>query len=98
MSRDIASITTMEELRSVIDGIDRELVALLARRVSCIEQAAVIKERLGLPADIPSRVQEVLDKVTEEAGRIGLDPALAEQVWRMLIEWSIALEEKRMKS
>lgn len=83
----------MAELRVVIDGIDDELVALLAARQACIDRAVLIKSDAGLPAHIPERVREVLDRVRARADAAGLDPDLAVLIWRSLIDWSILREE-----
>jgi isochorismate pyruvate lyase len=87
---------TMDELRAGIDALDARLVALLAERVRHIDRAAELKAVNGLPANIPARVEEVVAKVKAQAALHGLDPALAEQVWRGLIAWSIAREEQRL--
>lgn len=84
---------TMEELRQGIDEIDQELVTLLAERVRFIDRASEIKAEIGLPARIGDRVEEVVGNVRRAADVQGLPPDLAEQVWRGLIEWSIAREE-----
>lgn len=48
----------------------------------------------GLPARIPSRVEDVVQKVRANSREAGMDPDLAEQLWRILIDWSIAREER----
>ncbi|PID36641.1 MAG: chorismate mutase [Rhodobacterales bacterium] len=83
----------MAELRVEIDALDRELVALLARRAGYIDRAAELKPGEALPARIPARVEDVVSKVRAAAQAAGLDPDLAERLWRQLIEWSIAREE-----
>jgi isochorismate pyruvate lyase len=83
----------MTELREQIDLLDAELVALMAKRAALIDRAAEIKLAEGLPARIETRVAEVIANVRAHAARDGLDPDLAEKVWRMLIEWSIRREE-----
>ena len=85
---------TMADLRAEIDRIDGRLVALLAERAGYIDRAAEIKPALGLPARIDDRVEEVVDKVRIRAMAEGLDPDLAEALWRRLIDWSIAREER----
>ena len=90
---DLDTIATMTALRDRIDALDRDLVALLARRAAMIDRAAVLKPGEGLPARIAARVEDVVAKVRAEAAGRGLDPDLAERLWRMLIEWSIAREE-----
>lgn len=90
---DLDAIATMTALRQQIDALDRDLVALLARRAAMIDRAAVLKPGEGLPARIASRVEDVVAKVRAEATSQGLDPDLVERIWRMLIDWSIAREE-----
>lgn len=91
--KSLADITTMEELRARIDQLDTELVALLARRMQMIDRAAALKTGLRLPARIDARVEEVVANVRTRAEAEGFDAALAEQLWRQLIDWSINREE-----
>ncbi|OSP56529.1 chorismate mutase [Pseudoruegeria sp. SK021] len=85
---------SMTELRQLIDQIDADLVAGLARRQACIDRAIQLKPAEALPARIPNRVEEVVAKVRANADRSGLDADLAEQIWRDLIEWSITREDQ----
>ncbi len=93
MIRTPAQGASMAELREQIDLIDAELVALLARRAAFIDRAAELKLSNGLPARIEERIAQVIGNVRERAMAAGLDPELAEQVWRLVIEWSIRQEE-----
>ncbi|SPH24858.1 T-protein [Defluviimonas aquaemixtae] len=88
-----ADCATMTDVRAEIDRIDRALVALLAERSGYIDRAAELKPALGLPARIDARVEEVFTKIRAAARLEGLDPALAEMLWRRIIDWSIAREE-----
>ncbi|WP_105515201.1 chorismate mutase [Defluviimonas denitrificans] len=85
--------STMAELRAEIDRIDAGLVDLIAERITYIDRAAELKPALGLPARIDDRVEEVVAKVRASAVARGVDPDLAEALWRRLIDWSIAREE-----
>ena len=82
---------TMAELRDAIDALDRELVRLLAVRQAYIERAAVLKKDRGTVRD-EARIEDVVTKVLAEAKQAGLSPAIAEAVWRVLIERSIQHE------
>ena len=82
---------SMPELRAAIDVLDARLVAMLAMRQTYIERAAVLKAERGAVRDTP-RIEQVVRNVTAEASRAGLSPAIAEAVWRSLIEASIAHE------
>lgn len=91
--RDLETIGTMAELRAEIDTLDRAIVGQLARRAAMIDRAVALKPREGMQARITPRVEAVVANVREAAGDAGLDPEIAETVWRALIEWSIAREE-----
>ncbi|MEO7054078.1 MAG: chorismate mutase [Rhizomicrobium sp.] len=94
MLQDIAppeACHSMTELRAAIDALDTKLVAMLAVRQTYIERAAVLKSDRGTVRDTP-RVEQVIQNVVAEASRKGLSPAIAEAVWRSLIEASIAHE------
>ncbi len=87
----------LPELREIIDRIDREIVALLAERVRCLDRVIAVKLRDNLPAAIPERVEEVVAHVRSEATAAGMPPDLAEVLWRRLIDWSIAYEDGHLK-
>ena len=87
---------TMADLRAEIDTIDKELIALLARRAGFIDRAAQLKVRDWLPPRTTARVAEVIDRVRHLAQTEGLDPELAETLWSDLIEWGIAHEAEVM--
>lgn len=82
---------TMAELRREIDRLDRALVAMIAQRQRYIERAAVIKTERSRVRD-EDRIADVVAKVLAEAKRVGLSAAIAEPVWRELMERSIAHE------
>lgn len=84
----------MAELRVEIDALDRQIVELLARRVTYIDRAVELKPAEGLPARIDERVEAVVAKVRATAATAGFDPDLAEAMWRQMIDWSIAREER----
>jgi isochorismate pyruvate lyase len=96
MTRDPGTCADMAELRALIDALDVDIVALLARRAACIDRAAELKREIDWPARIEARVEDVVRKVRRTAVAHDLDPDLIERVWRELIEWSIAREEKTL--
>lgn len=84
----------LADLRAVIDRIDRDIVALLAERVRCLDRVIAVKARDNLPAAIPERIEGVVANVRGEAEAAGISPDLAEVLWRRLIDWSIAYEDR----
>jgi len=81
----------MTDIRAEIDQIDRELVALLARRQKQIENAGRTKPSKDTIRDT-ARIEEVVSLVLEKAQEEGLSPKIAEPLWRLLIELSISHE------
>ena len=80
--------TSMPELRLAIDALDENIVALLARRQTYIDRAAMLKTSRDQVRD-PARIEDVISKVVAAGKKAGLSPDIAEPVWRALIEASI---------
>lgn len=87
----------LAKLRAEIDRIDSELVKLLAARMQVVDRVIAVKQKTGLPALIPDRVEEVASRVRDEAKKLGAPPELAELVYRKMMDWVIAYEEKRLQ-
>jgi isochorismate pyruvate lyase len=82
---------SMSDVRTGVDALDRELVALIAQRARYMQAAARIKPSRDVVRD-EWRINDVLEKVKAEADRAGLPISIAEPVWRELVERSIAYE------
>jgi isochorismate pyruvate lyase len=81
----------MLDVRAGVDEVDRLLVALIARRQGYMDAAARIKPSRDVVRD-EARIRQVLANVRGEAERKGLSWAIAEPVWRELMERCIAHE------
>ena len=81
----------MKKIRKEIDIIDREIVSLLAKRQKCVEMAALTKNDRSQIIDL-DRIEEIIDKVKEVSTSSGLSVAIAEPLWRKLIDLSIEHE------
>ena len=82
---------TMLDVRAGVDEIDRMLVALITRRQGYMDAAARIKTDRNVVRD-EARINDVLAKVKAEAEKSGLSWAIAEPVWRQMMECCIAYE------
>ena len=82
---------TMADVRQGVDAVDRMLVELLAERQGYMDAAARIKTDRGVVRD-PARIEEVVARVKAAAREAGLSEAIAEPVWRTLIDRCIAYE------
>ncbi len=82
---------SMTDVRKGVDALDRELVRLLVIRQGYMDAAARIKQDRDAVYDA-DRIEDVISKVLETARSEGLNPDIAEPVWRKLIERCIAHE------
>ena len=87
---------TLSDLRREIDALDEELVRLLASRLRVVQRVVKVKARDGLPANIPERVEEVVAAARHRARAEGLPPELAELLWREMVSWIIAYEDRHL--
>ncbi len=83
--------STMAEVRAGVDQVDRELIALLARRFAYMDAAARIKPERGHVRD-EARKAQVIANARAEAARSGVPDAVVADLWERLVEASIAYE------
>lgn len=82
---------TMRDVRAGVDQVDRELVAILARRFGYMDAAARIKPKREHVRD-EARINQVLANVKAHGDAAGLSWAISEPVWRTMMEACIAYE------
>jgi isochorismate pyruvate lyase len=82
------------EIREEMDAIDRQIVALIARRVEYVRAAAQFKASAATVA-APERVAAVLQTRREWAEAAGLSGDVIEGIYRALVDYSISEEHKR---
>ena len=85
---------TMEDVREGVDQLDRELVALLARRFGYMDAAARIKPEREDVRDEP-RKAKVISAAMDHAKELGMPETVIAQMWEVLVECSIAYEFAR---
>jgi isochorismate pyruvate lyase len=83
--------TTMIEVRAGVDQVDRELVALLARRFAYMDAAARIKPARTAVRD-EARKAQVIDNAIAHARVAGAPERVVADLWEQLVEASIAYE------
>jgi isochorismate pyruvate lyase len=84
----------MREVRAGIDALDREIVALIATRMRYMDAAARIKSHREDVRD-EERKAEVIANARHAASELGVPAELAEALWEVLVENSIAYELER---
>ena len=86
---------TKQEIRTEIDRLDKELIKLFGERFAYVHRMSALKQAPD-EALVPARVDEVLEKVGMEAEAAGLDRRLAQDLWRLLIDWNIEYEREKI--
>jgi len=81
------------EIPKQIDSIDSAIINLLSKRAELASAAGKLKkDRQGVQD--PKRVEQVIEKVKMKAADAGLDPALAEEIYRTIIGCFVRREMK----
>ena len=75
-------MTSLDDLRAELEGIDAELVEVMARRFLVVLAIAGVKAAEGIPVVLPERIAEAQERVAAVAEQHGLDPALAQRIYR----------------
>lgn len=88
----------LNDLRIEIDKLDSEMLNLLAKRLSLVQRVGEYKKANNLPPLQPQRWQQVLEKLKLDAGELNLNQQLIEDVWNLIHEHALSLEEGVIKS
>src|SRR5215470_9842167 len=88
-----ADDVTLDGLRQRVTDIDRQLISLVAERKRVSEEVARVKRATGYPTRDFEREREVILGVRNMASELGVSPALAEDLLRLLIRSSLTTQE-----
>ena len=90
---DEPKFSSLDQIRTNIDEIDKEIVVLLSKRGNCVKQAARFKTTPDHIRD-EKRLEEIIEKVTLHAKEMDFDPYTIETIYRNMLEAFIQLEMK----
>ena len=75
----------LEELRTQIEQVDRELVRLIGRRRDLVREVGKAKVALGRPVLDPPQEARVVRRAAEIARELGIDEEVTRDViWRII--------------
>ena len=85
----------LQRCRKEIESLDRELVALLARRVAVSKEIGSAKKAAGLPTLDPAREAEVIRRAAAMAREAGLnDEKVRDIFWHVIgLSRSVQVDE-----
>jgi chorismate mutase/prephenate dehydrogenase len=84
----------LTELRDRLSRVDRELIELVAERQRLSREVARVKRAMAKPTRDYARERDVILNARSRAESLGVPPAVAEQLMRMLIRSSLATQEQ----
>ncbi len=85
---------SLEELRSNLSAIDRQLVDLIAERQKIVGEIGRSKRSTGTGTRDYAREKDVLDMGRAQAEAVGVDPDLVEGMLQLLIRTSLESQER----
>ena len=86
----------LDAIRARLDMVDRDLVAVLAARSRLISEVVRYKRVHGMPVVDRSREDAMLEAIEETARADDLDPRIARQVLRAIIDAFTLLEVEEL--
>jgi chorismate mutase/prephenate dehydrogenase len=84
----------LEDLRSELSTVDRQLVELIAERQRIVGKIGRSKQSAGRATRDYEREKEVLDMARRQAKSLHVDPNLAEEILTVLIRSSLGHQER----
>jgi chorismate mutase / prephenate dehydrogenase len=84
----------LEELRTELGDIDREILGLIARRQAAALRIGQIKRARGLPTRDYQQERDVVERARAAASAQGLPPGLGEELILALIRSSLTVQER----
>src|SRR6478752_7757949 len=85
-------------LRDRIDGVDRQIIALIAERLKIVEEVAMAKLDAASPFRDREREERLLLRLREHATEAGLDPHQIERLYRVVMDMSVAHQEATVRN
>ena len=82
----------LDNLRERIDGLDDELLEILARRMETVKAIGRYKQANGLPYRDDERLKSLLEDRLKKAGGLELDPGLVDALFRIIHEYALKAE------
>ena len=88
----------LQAVREAIEGVDREILAALKRRMDLVEQVARAKIESAAPFRDRRREEQIIDRIRHAATELGLDAHEIERLYRDIMEMSVAHQQALVRS
>ncbi len=87
----------MDKLRKNLDQIDKQILALIGKRVNIAKKIGKIKKQQKLAIADKKREKEIVSSLTKQAKKYKIDKSLIGKIWKLLFKLSYKVEEKNAK-
>jgi chorismate mutase / prephenate dehydrogenase len=87
-------MASLDELRTELGDIDREILRLVARRQEVAQKIGAVKRSTGLSTRDFRQERDVIERARAAAAQLGLAPVLGEELTLTLIKHSLTAQEK----
>jgi chorismate mutase len=91
------AVPDLDDIRRQIDDVDRRLVTLLAERARLVEGVVHYKRAHHMGVVDRAREDRMLTRIADLAKAEGLDPRVAQQVLRTIIDGFTLLEAEELE-
>ena len=88
----------LQSLREAIEDADRELLAVLRRRMDLVEEVVRAKLDSAWPFRDPAREEQILQRVRHAAAEQGLDAHEVERLYRVILDMSVAHQHAHLRT
>lgn len=86
------NMNKIKDLRLKIDEVDEKLLELVIKRLQIVQEIGRAKNEEGIGIIDKNREEVVLEKLTTQAEKKGIDPEIVKKIWKVLIEISYYVE------
>jgi chorismate mutase/prephenate dehydratase len=90
-------MTALASLREQIERIDREIIALIAKRLAIVEGVVEAKLASASPFRDREREETLIARLRTIAAEVGIDPHQIERLYRIVMDMSVAHQEQHVR-
>jgi chorismate mutase/prephenate dehydrogenase len=84
----------LDPLRTELGQIDRDILALVAKRQAVAQKIGAVKREIGMPTRDYRQERDVVERARAAASAHGLPPSMGEELVLALIRGSLTVQEK----
>jgi len=87
----------IKKLRDNIDDIDRQILDLISRRLTQVQEVVTLKKAHNIPVYHPAREEDLISRLRSQAASSGIDPDFMEELYRVILRNSRMEQTVEMK-